>query len=202
MFIFAMLFQLSKSRLTRFRFASFLNSSRKFVPDLSLSRVSRVIRHRTIRGSINQRQPAAFLGETSESFSNKPAGITRLMRELGTGMVISRLGIRKRTYQIVISTKEVVRFLSLSCLGSKRWVASRDRGGYVAVNRNRAVVMGSTSIRRELLDKPLGQVFYSRFEFSFWSPVSCLSLFLFPFLSIEIVRVFSLLSILFENCDF
>lgn len=197
-FIFAMLFQLSKSRLTRFRFASFLNSSRKFVPDLSLSRVSRVIRHRTIRGSINQRQPAAFLGETSESFSNKPAGITRLMRELGTGMVISRLGIRKRTYQIVISTKEVVRFLSLSCLGSKRWVASRDRGGYVAVNRNRAVVMGSTSIRRELLDKP-------RLLFAFRIfilPVSCLSLFLFPFLSIEIVRVFSLLSILFENCDF
>lgn len=68
----------------------------------------------------------------------------------------------------------------------------------MAVNRNRAVVMGSTSIRRELLDKP-------RLLFAFRIfilPVSCLSLFLFPFLSIEIVRVFSLLSILFENCDF
>ena len=67
----------------------------------------------------------------------------------------------------------------------------------MAVNRNRAVVMGSTSIRRELLDKPR-----LLFAFRIFILVACIVPFLFPFLSIEIVRVFSLLSILFENCDF
>lgn len=67
----------------------------------------------------------------------------------------------------------------------------------MAVNRNRAVVMGSTSIRRELLDKPR-----LLFAFRIFILVVCIVRFSLLFFSIEIVRVFSLLSILFENCDF